>query len=78
MSDKSAGRKIQTLVIAGVAGLVIGYSLHLLNITPIIKKIATSSFVFASGGWAILVLAFSYWLIDVRKSSVKDPGSSLL
>jgi predicted acyltransferase len=36
-------------------------------VTPIIKKIATSSFVFASGGWTILALCFSYWLIDVRK-----------
>jgi len=67
MSDKTAKQKIQILIIAGVAGLVIGYSLDLLNITPIIKKIATSSFVFASGGWTILALCFSYWLIDVKK-----------
>ena len=67
MSDKPAKRKIQTLLIAGGAALIIGYSLDLLNITPIIKKIATSSFVFASGGWTILALAFSYWLIDVKK-----------
>ena len=67
MSDKPAGKKIQLLLIAAVSGLVIGYSLDLLNITPIIKKIATSSFVFASGGWAILVLALSYWMIDVKK-----------
>ncbi len=71
MSDKPAGKKIQTLVIAGVAALIIGYSLDWLNITPIIKKIATSSFVFASGGWSILVLAFSYWLIDVKKQFTK-------
>ena len=67
MSDKSPVKKIQILIIAGVSALVIGYSLDLLNITPIIKKIATSSFVFASAGWAILVLAFSYWLIDMKK-----------
>jgi predicted acyltransferase len=71
MSDRTAGKKIQLLVIAGVSALIIGYSLDLLNITPIIKKIATSSFVFASGGWAILVLAFSYWLIDVKKLFIK-------
>jgi predicted acyltransferase len=71
MSDKPARHKIQKLVIAGVAALIIGYSLDLLNITPIIKKIATSSFVFASGGWAILVLAFCYWLIDVKKLFTK-------
>ena len=67
MSDKSPARKIQALLIAGVSGLIIGYSLDLLNITPIIKKIATVSFVFASGGWTILALCLCYWLIDVKK-----------
>jgi predicted acyltransferase len=42
-----------------------------MGITPIIKKIATSSFVFASGGWTLLAIAFSYWLIDVKKLFVK-------
>jgi len=70
MSDKPASKKIQTLLIAGVSALLIGYGLDALNITPIIKKIATSSFVFASGGWAILVLCFCYWLIDVRKKFI--------
>jgi len=67
MSNKTSAEKIKLMIIAGIAGLVIGYSLDILNITPIIKKIATSSFVFASGGWAILALCFSYWLIDVKK-----------
>jgi predicted acyltransferase len=66
-SERSASQKIRILLIAGIAGLVIGYGLDWLNITPIIKKIATSSFVFASGGWSVLALCFSYWLIDVRK-----------
>ncbi len=67
MSNRTSGEKIKHLVMAGIAGLVIGYSLDWLNITPIIKKIATSSFVFASGGWTILALCLSYWLIDVKK-----------
>jgi len=67
MSNKTTAKKIQILVIAGVSALIIGYSLDLLNITPIIKKIATVSFVFASGGWTILTLSLFYWLIDVRK-----------
>jgi len=70
VSDKLASKKIQILVIAGVSALIIGFSLDWLNITPIIKKIATSSFVFASGGLAILVLCFCYWLIDVKKQFV--------
>ncbi|MBA4411000.1 MAG: DUF5009 domain-containing protein [Odoribacter sp.] len=67
MSARPVKKKIQIMLIAGLAGLLIGYSLDFLNITPIIKKISTSSFVFASGGWAILALCFSYWLIDVKK-----------
>jgi predicted acyltransferase len=66
MQEKPAQEKIQSLVLAGIFCMLLGYSLDLLDITPIIKKIATSSFVFASGGWAILVLAFSYKLIDVK------------
>ena len=54
MSKKTANQKIGIMIIAGLAGLIIGYSLDFLNITPIIKKIATSSFVFTSGVYSIL------------------------
>ena len=67
MSTRTSGEKIKLLVMAGIAGLLIGYALDWMNITPIIKKIATSSFVFATGGWSILALCFCYWLIDVQK-----------
>jgi predicted acyltransferase len=39
--------------------------LDVADLTPIIKKIATSSFVLVSGGWCLLMLAFLYWWIDV-------------
>ena len=65
MSDKTATQKIKILVIAGIACLVIGYGFS--PITPIIKRISTSTFVFASGGWSLLVLALCYWMIDIRK-----------
>ena len=72
MSNKPSGDKIKYLLIAGFSALFIGFSLDFLEVTPIIKKIATSSFVFASGGWAILALCLSYWLIDVKKVFVKN------
>ena len=65
MSKKSKKHKVIVLVIAGLAGLIIGYGLS--PVTPIIKRIATTSFVFVSGGWTLLALALSYWVIDVLK-----------
>lgn len=65
MSDKSDREKLRALVIAGVAAVVIGYGLD--PITPIIKRISTSSFVIVSGGWTLLALALCYWLIDIKK-----------
>lgn len=58
--------KLQWLVAAGIAALVVGYGMDFAGITPIIKRIATTSFVFASGGWVLLFLAAAYWLVDVR------------
>jgi predicted acyltransferase len=74
MSDRPASEKIRILLTAGLAGLAIGYTLDGLDITPIIKKIATSSFVFASGGWAILALCLCYWLIDVKQYFATGPN----
>jgi len=37
-----------------------------LHITPIIKRICTSSFVIVSGGWCLLTLAFLFWLVDMK------------
>jgi predicted acyltransferase len=64
-SDRPAAKKIRILAIAGVLGVVAGYALN--PLTPIIKRICTSSFVIVSGGWCLLALCLSYWLIDVRK-----------
>jgi predicted acyltransferase len=65
MSDKSATAKLKILIIFGVIGVVAGLALDF--VTPIIKRISTSSFVIYSGGWTVLTLAFSYWLIDIKK-----------
>jgi len=69
MSGKTATQKIKVIAFSGLAILAVGYLLDWTSVTPIIKRISTSSFVLASGGWALLVLAFSYWFIDVQKIS---------
>jgi len=64
ISKKNTGRKILLLVIPGIAMVVAGYLLD--PVTPIIKRIATTTFVLVSGGYSLLALAISYWIIDVR------------
>jgi predicted acyltransferase len=59
---------VKKFIIAGVVCLVLGYGLDLLNITPIIKRISTTSFVFASGGWCLVTLALFYWFVDIQKN----------
>ncbi len=63
MKDWTPRKKILTLLIAGLTGIIIGYSMD--PVIPIIKRICTSSFVIVSGGWCLVAMAFSFWLIDV-------------
>lgn len=65
LSPKSEREKMKWLTLAGFAGIIVGYAMDP-TITPIIKRIATSSFVLASGGWCLLSLALFYWWIDIK------------
>ena len=65
LSSKAGKEKIKYLVIGGMGCLVLGYAMDW-TVTPIIKRIATSSFTIASGGWCLLALAASYWWIDLK------------
>lgn len=66
LSNRTRPEKMNTLVIAGIIGLVAGYVLDITSVTPIIKRIATTSFTLASGGWVLFALAISYWWIDIK------------
>jgi predicted acyltransferase len=70
-SDRSGERKALGLAVAGLALLVAGRLLH--PYFPINKNLWTSSFVLLTGGFAMLVLAACYWLVDVRASRVWTP-----
>lgn len=69
ISGKSHLYKIRLLLLSGVIALLIGFCLDFSDVTPIIKRISTSSFVFASGGWVFMMMAVTYWLIDVKKNT---------
>ncbi len=66
LSDRRGIEKVKILAVAGLIGLVAGYGLDVVGLTPIIKRICTSSFVIATGGWCLVVLAFLYWLVDLK------------
>ena len=51
--------KIKVLLIWASICLAIGFGLDFAGVTPIIKRIATSSFTFASLGWCLVGLAFA-------------------
>jgi predicted acyltransferase len=67
LSTLDEKKKINHLLLAGVICLVTGYLMDW-TITPIIKRIATSSFTVASGGWCLLSLATCYWWIDFKNN----------
>jgi predicted acyltransferase len=59
-------QKVQRLLLWAATTLALGYILDIAGLTPIIKRIATTSFVLVSLGYSLLVLALCYWWIDVR------------
>src|SRR5690606_24273760 len=65
LSDKPKMSKVKELFMWGLVGLILGYALS--PLTPMIKRIATSTWIMASAGLAIMVFALCYWAIDVKK-----------
>jgi len=62
-NDWAPRKKVSTLLIFGATGVIIGFAMS--PFIPIIKHICTSSFVIVSGGFCLIGMAVSYWLIDM-------------
>jgi predicted acyltransferase len=67
ISERPDNEKLKTFLIYGVAGLVIGQLLNYLGICPNVKRIWTPTWVIFSGGWCFLLMAFFYYVIDIRQ-----------
>jgi len=65
LKDWSPRKKILTLMGIGSVGVIVGFAMS--PFIPIIKHICTSSFIIVSGGWCLIGMGISYWLIDVLK-----------
>jgi predicted acyltransferase len=70
MSQRSD--KVKQMILWGIVTLVAGFALDFAGITPIIKRIATSSFTLASLGWCLLGLA-GLLLVDRYPESPELP-----
>jgi len=57
---------LKNIITWALIALALGYILDLAGITPIIKRIATTSFTLASLGWCLLAMAAVYWWIDQK------------
>jgi predicted acyltransferase len=68
-------RLLKGLLLAGILSLAVG---SLWNLSfPINKNLWTSSYVLFSAGWALLLLAAFYWLIDIRHFNETKAGKWL-
>lgn len=70
LSDSPGVQKVKILLTASVVCLVLGYALDF-TITPIIKRIATTSFTLVSGGYCLAALALCYGWIDIKNHRSK-------
>lgn len=77
IGDWSRKKKILVLGITAAIFIVLGLLLHLTGIEPIIKRIATVSFVLVSGGICILGLLLLHLLLD-GKSDGRGLSKSFL
>jgi predicted acyltransferase len=71
ISNKTSAKKMKWLLISSLILLLVGFGLDWTNITPIIKRIATSSFVLASGGYCVLFLALCYGWVDMKNHKAR-------
>ena len=61
----NGGKKVEKLVLAGVALLLLGYAWNIAF--PINKALWTSSYVLVTAGWAGIILGVVYYLSDAKK-----------
>jgi predicted acyltransferase len=64
-TQKSSATKAIAMLFAGILGLIVG---EVWNIWfPINKNLWTSSFAVFTGGFALVFLAFLYWLLEIKR-----------
>lgn len=65
LSPRSRKTQLALITAAGVGCLLLGFALS--PVVPMIMKLWTTSYAFASTGWACLLFAFFFWVIEVKR-----------
>ena len=65
-STRLTNDKARTLALYGLAGIALGAALDVLDVCPLVKRIWTPSWTIFSAGWAALILAGVFYVVDVR------------
>lgn len=63
MSNWPERKKFWTIMIPGIAGVLAGYALR--PYLPIIERIASGTYVIVTGGFALISMALSFYLVDI-------------
>ncbi len=66
ISEQTAGAKVKRMLVLGVGGLALGLLLDASGLCPMVKRIWTPTFAIFSGGWAFLLLALFYSVIEIK------------
>lgn len=64
-SDRPGKQKFLTLLAWGAGLFCLGWALHYVGVCPVVKKLWTPAFAFASGGLCLAILGGLYGLIDL-------------
>ena len=65
-TSRAMREKLNGLIVSGIALTLAGLVLQWLHVSPIIKRIWTSSYTLYSGGLILLMLAVFYALVEVK------------
>jgi len=63
-SETEEKKKVLTMLLVGIGLIVAGTVLH--PVIPVVKRIWTASWTLFAGGWAFLLLATFYWMIEIK------------
>jgi predicted acyltransferase len=62
MSDRTKRAKFRIIALIGMCGVILGMALN--PVIPVVMKLWTTSYGILTAGWACLMFALFYWVID--------------